>query len=452
MDNIKYLRVPIPEDILRLENYGDFNNALDIIDARLKGNIPQALRERLELEKIRIDRFRREYVYSYDEALSIMQKEIVDFKADELDKLKVEGYADWAFVYGSIKFHRRFFENIIKTYPEIAGRLINNKEDFSINKDKLLDDTINEIIEKGHKRYYIHIKAKVKLKKAASEKGEIVKAYIPVPLLCQQVKKVNIIKTQPEAKFISHEDYPQRTVYFEKEACGEDEFSVEYSYENDAQYKKLDFSKASEGQPAFDTEEVEPHIVFTPYLKAITAEIIGDEKNPLKRARKIYDFITRNIKYSYMREYLTIENIPEYAASNLKGDCGVQALLFIALCRIAKIPARWQSGLFVTPYSIGNHDWAQFYIEPYGWLFADLSFGGSAFRKGNTKRWDFYFGNIDPFRMIANSKFQYDFIPEKKFLRSDPYDNQRGEVEYSDRSIYFDGFDSVREIIDMHEI
>lgn len=447
-----YLRIPIPEDILRLENYGDFNHALDAIDVRLKQNIPQALKERLQLERARIDRLKREYIYSYDEALSIMQKEIADFKADELDKLKTEGYADWAFVYGSIKFHRRFFENIIKTCPEIAGRLINDEEDLSTNKDKLLDDTIDEIIEKGHKSYYIHIKAKVKLKKGTSEKGEIVKVHIPVPALCKQIKKVNIIITQPEAKFVSPEDYPQRTVYFEKEACGEDEFSVEYSYENNVEYKKLDFSKVSESQPAFDIEEIEPHIVFTPYLKAITAEIIGDEKNPLKKARKIYDFITANVKYSFMREYLTIENIPEYAALNLKGDCGVQALLFITLCRIAKIPARWQSGLYVTPCSIGNHDWAQFYIEPYGWLFADLSFGGSAFRKGNTRKWNFYFGNIDPFRMIANSKFQYDFIPEKKFLRSDPYDNQRGEVEYSDRSIYFDGYDSVREIVEIHEI
>ena len=36
-----------------------------------------------------------------------------------------------------------------------------------------------------------------------------------------------------------------------------------------------------------------------------------------------------------MREYFTISNISEYAATNLKGDCGVQAILFITLCRIA---------------------------------------------------------------------------------------------------------------------
>lgn len=96
-----------------------------------------------------------------------------------------------------------------------------------------------------------------------------------------------------------------------------------------------------------------------------------------------------------MREYFTISNISEYAATNLKGDCGVQAILFITLCRIAGIPAKWQSGLYVSTHYTGCHDWAQFYIEPYGWLFADLSFGGGAYRDGDRQRWNHYFGNLD---------------------------------------------------------
>ena len=100
-----------------------------------------------------------------------------------------------------------------------------------------------------------------------------------------------------------------------------------------------------------------------------------------------------------MREYFTLpDSIPDYYAAGLRGDCGVQALLFITLCRCAGIPARWQSGLFVTPYAQGCHDWAQFYVAPYGWLFADCSFGGSAWRAGNAERHAFYFGNLDPFR------------------------------------------------------
>ena len=55
-----------------------------------------------------------------------------------------------------------------------------------------------------------------------------------------------------------------------------------------------------------------------------------------------------------MRKYSIIENIPEYAGINQKGDCGIQALLFITLCRYGGVPARWQSGLFAAPYDIGG--------------------------------------------------------------------------------------------------
>ena len=34
----------------------------------------------------------------------------------------------------------------------------------------------------------------------------------------------------------------------------------------------------------------------------------------------------------------------------------MQALLFITMCRIAGVPARWQSGLYAEPGSVGMHD------------------------------------------------------------------------------------------------
>lgn len=137
-------------------------------------------------------------------------------------------------------------------------------------------------------------------------------------------------------------------------------------------YVELDPAKVSEEQPDFCLEEQAPHIVFTPYLKELRDELAADETNPIILARRFYDFVTTKVMYSFMREYFTIECIPEYCAINLKGDCGVQALLFITLCRMSGISARWQSGLYVTKYYTGCHDWAQFYVAPYGWVFADL--------------------------------------------------------------------------------
>jgi len=153
-----------------------------------------------------------------------------------------------------------------------------------------------------------------------------------------------------------------------------------------------------------------------------------------------------------MRDYASLTNIPEFAAYNLKGDCGVQALLFITLCRIVGIPSRWQSGLVCNPYRLGAHDWAEFYIEPYGWLYADLSFGGMSLRLGELDLWNYYFGNIDPFRIVFNSNIQENFDVPKKFLRNDPYDNQHGEMEYADRGIYPDEYDIISEIIEINKI
>ena len=103
------------------------------------------------------------------------------------------------------------------------------------------------------------------------------------------------------------------------------------------------------------------------------------------------------------------------------------------MCRCAGIPAKWQSGMVADPDSVGMHDWAMFYVAPYGWMFADCSFGGSAFRAGAEERRNHYFGNLDVYRNVTTNTFMADFEPQSKFFRYDPYDNQRGEVEDSKR-------------------
>lgn len=450
MENIESLIVNLPEDVEKYVYYGDFQKAEKLIDIYLERNVGQILKDRLLYEKEIIKRLKKDYIYSYDEALEMAKKAIKDFDEKELEWMKDERYADWIYIDGKIKFHKNFLETILKTCLEIESRLYEKEE--KDEKTNLLQNTVEDIIEKGEKSYFIHIKTGIKLKKDSSKIGETIKVYLPIPKEAQQIRNIKILSTSPNAKLISPEDYPQRTVYFEEKVKGEDIFTVDYSYENHIKYNKLNYNNVSNTQPDFCTEEKLPHIAFTPYLIRLTQEVTGNETNPLKKARKIYDYITQNVHYSFVREYAAFTNIPEYAALNLKGDCGVQALLFITMCRIAKIPARWQSGLYVTPFSIGCHDWTEFYIAPYGWLFADLSFGGSAYRKGNIKRWNYYFGNLDPFRMVANSDFQYELLPEKKFLRNDPYDNQAGEAEYLYKGLYNDDFELIKEIIDVHEI
>lgn len=68
-------------------------------------------------------------------------------------------------------------------------------------------------------------------------------------------------------------------------------------------------------------------------------------------------------------------------------------------------------------------------------MYADASFGGAAWRAGDLERWEFYFGNLDPYRIPTTSEYQSDFYFPKKYLRQDPYDNQMGEAEYEDQGL-----------------
>lgn len=448
MEMLEYFRISLPEDIMKAEYAGEFELAEKLIKLKLDSDFPEVLKMRLKLEKERLTRLKREYIYDYEDVFNQLLSMVKGMTREELESIKNNGYMDWAFVGGQVKFHRSAVRNLIKVYPGLETRMEEKDKDKTReNENRLIDDNISSIMSNGKAGYYFRMRAGLKLKNI-TKPGEKVKIYLPVPRVGDQTTNVKLLSVSPDPIFIAREDHPQRTVYFEGKAIENESFTVEYSYEIHLKYNNPMAESVSTDQPDFYTDELKPHICFTPYLRELCSEIVGLETNPLVKARRIYDFITTKLKYSFVRNYFTIENIPEYAALNLKGDCGVQALLFITLCRIAGVPAKWQSGLVASNYYCGPHDWAQFYIAPYGWLFTDPSKGGSAYRNGNLKNWNFFFGNLDNFRMIPNSEFQVDFDPATKHIRWDPYDNQSGEAEYEGEHVPFEEAEAIHEVIE----
>ncbi|RVU54404.1 transglutaminase-like domain-containing protein [Anaerosphaera multitolerans] len=452
-ENLKYLEIELPEDIGRLKACGDFERAIRVIDRRLKKELPTALKKRLELEKEILEIIPKSYIYDYDEALELLQNSFKDFKKEELDELWELDSTDWYYINGKVHFKDDIVANLVKTVPQLAKRVIDKRN--LVDKEgnfSLLNETITKMKKRGKLGYKIRIKAFLKINEDAEKVGEKIRVHLPIPIEGAQIKNVKLLDTSHTPKVIGDPTYPARTVYFEEDYRSKEEFYVEYEYENIMEYVNPDYSNTLGAQPTFYTEELSPHIVFTPYIKYLTVEVIGDETNPLKKARKIYDFITKKIMYSFVRPYYAITNIPMYGATSLKGDCGIQALLFITMCRFAGIPARWQAGLYSNPLSIGNHDWAQFYIAPFGWLYADCSFGGAAFREGDMDRWNFYFGNLEPFRMVSILDFQHELNPQLKYLRKDPYDNQSGEAEYESGPLKSEDLITEQRVIEIEEI
>lgn len=453
--DVKALAVGLPEDIQKLKWYGDFEGALRVIGLRLQGELPSMLRRRLELEREVLKTLPRQYPYSHQAAVALMRGSIEGFEEKELDHLRDENAVDWIYINGQLHYKNNFFSNLIKTRPNYATRLLDpSRLEQSARERAVLEQAVADMIRQGRLSYRIRLRTTLKIQPEFARVGERIRVHLPLPIEGFQAKNVRLLDASPQPKHIAAPDYPQRTAFFEQVLQPDQAFWVEYEYENHMNYVDPKPQRVLADQPAMAEHlgELPPHIAFTPYLRDLAREIVGGERNPLAKARLIYDFITTQVRYSFVRSYLTYENIPEYAATSLKGDCGMQALLFITLCRIVGVPARWQAGLYAMPLSAGEHDWAQFYIAPYGWLYADCSFGGSAYRRGDHTLWNFYFGNLEPFRMPSNSAFQHDFDPPKAHLRFDPYDNQDGEAEYEDCGLPGKALDTTHAIIHMQPL
>lgn len=95
----------------------------------------------------------------------------------------------------------------------------------------------------------------------------------------------------PPALLPHPEDFESRTVCFQGTLEKDSEFSVEYQYENHLAYISPDPEKVEAVQPGFFLEEQAPHIMFTPYIRSLYREVVGDETNPLLKAKKFMNIL-----------------------------------------------------------------------------------------------------------------------------------------------------------------
>ena len=449
-DTLQFQNVGLPEDILRMKHHGDYDNAIRLIDIRLQDeNLPQCLRYCLQIHREMMVRMPIEFPYTYQQALDIIREHIPDFTKEEMDHIIAQRKIRWSYVNGEFRIFNRFFSSLVKAYKgfaQRAGQTLPGVES-AVGGIPLLDYSMMKMKEKGAMTNRIRIRASVKVKDSVFTPGMFIRAHLPIPKACTQQSDIRIEKFYPETAQIAPEDALHRAICWEETMTENHEFWVEYSYLHTACYTDLDGQVAQPGTYDFDLQEQAPHIVFTPYIKALVAELTDGVTDPLEKARRFYDFITKNMSYTFMPSYFLLENIPDTCAQNFNGDCGVFALLFLTMCRCAGIPAQWQSGFTAEPDFCGGHDWVRFYVEPQGWLFADCSYGVSAQRNENEARRKFYFGNLDPYRMVANSAFAAPFTVAKDHWRADPYDNQVGEMETAERGLTYEEYERSKEIL-----
>lgn len=452
VNDIRCLSTPLPEDIQQVKSVGDYGLAKELIKERLLSTrMSKTLKKRLTMELEVLKALESDqYPFSEKEALKMMEDAFVDFHSTELQTLVKAGEIDWVYKMGERYYQRRFLMNLVKTRRDYYERYRYEEENNIDNERQTeLDDNVVLMKQKGKRKAKITLRQTIAPKAAFSQTEGPFLAHLPLPKANGATSALTVHQYSDSMIAIDPTDAVQRTIAFSTNDPTQLSFEVTHSYEIEANYHDLypllgqiDFPKqlSAEEQDLYQQSliEKEPHIQFTPFLADLLAEITDEGMTLVQKAYAIYCFITTQVNYSYMREYFAVANISEYCAVNQKGDCGVQALLFITLCRMVGIPAQWESGLYISEYTQGPHDWAKFYLPTVGWVYADLSFGGSAYRGNKEARWHYYFGNLDIYRMPANSDIQGSFIVEKQQLRADPIDNQRGEFETAHQGLRYE--------------
>jgi hypothetical protein len=433
---------------------GNFTIAGRMIDSVIAfGDVPPLEVYDLQFQKDLLSRIKRDFRRSEREIVDYLKKYYPDLNDSMLRKWEKEKSLEMRVIDGERKYFANSGPNLFrinkaekKVKEKVDGIAENKLEEFlKMHIPAVANEANQQNIHVVHP-VKMNVKYNLTVDADAVPSGEVIRCWLPFPREGHERQRdIKFIKANTPEYVIADNNNIQRTVYLEKTAvAGEPTvFEMEFEYTACAYFNKLNFDDQltitiNDRLKKYIVERP-PHIVFTDNIKELSAKIIGKERNPLKKAKLIFEWIDKNIPWASALEYSTIPNISSYCYENMHGDCGIQSLLFMTLCRYNGIPAKWQSGWMMHPSGINLHDWCEIYFDKYGWLPVDQSFGMKDFVKDELKY--FYLGSTDSYRLIVNDDYSAPLFPYKIYPRSETVDFQRGEVEWKGGNLYFDKWD-----------
>jgi len=401
-------------------------------------------------EQEKMNRTRIDFSKNRDQVIDYIRKYIPDVSDEQMLQWENEKSLECMTIDGEKMYFYNAAPNLFRINKEAAaikiakdGIMEDGKDRVNLTHVPLVVSAVKAKKENIVLPVKMHVKYSLTVQPNAVPEGEIIRCWLPYPRTDQpRQTNLKLLNTSEDKYAIAPAKYKHSTIYMEKkqEKDKATTFSVEYQYTSSAEWYQLkseDILPYKKNTSLYKkyTSEREKHILFTPRIKELATQIVGNEQNPLLKVKKIYEWINQ-IPWASAREYSTLDNIPEYVLDNKHGDCGQVSLLFITLARYCGIPAKFQSGFMMHPGGKNMHDWAQVYFEGVGWVPVDQSFG--LFPSKNQDEKYFFMTGIDSYRMIVNDDYSSSLFPAKKYSRSETVDFQRGEVEWRKGNLYFD--------------
>jgi transglutaminase-like putative cysteine protease len=172
------------------------------------------------------------------------------------------------------------------------------------------------------------------------------------------------------------------------------------------------------------------HVEINDEVRKLADEIVGDEMNAVLAARKLYDWVLRNVDY-WVKDPQHKKASPvgstTYCLTFRTGNCTDFESLWTSLARAKGIPTRIVYGSFFKPDLNGfdldqsYHCWATFYAPGVGWIPHDVAvadmYAGEMVATADNEvlmrrttadglfgadpaKVEYYFGNLDERRIV----------------------------------------------------
>ena len=193
--DLKYLSTPLPEDMLKLKYFGDFDRLISVIDKKLENpSLPIAMRKRLEYEKLITPLWIQAYPHDQEKALQLLRECFGDFSEAELEQLRDDDAVEWAYINGKVHYKNNFLGNLIKTRPQYETRVLDeNRLTYKRENAKLLNSIMERMKNEGKLICRFHMRSTMTIDALPGREGQKVYAHLPLPIEYAQVKNFNIL-------------------------------------------------------------------------------------------------------------------------------------------------------------------------------------------------------------------------------------------------------------------
>ncbi|HEX9005890.1 MAG TPA: transglutaminase domain-containing protein [Bacteroidota bacterium] len=442
----------VPDSVRSMVDRGEFTRAGQTLRGFLqKGGLPRSDSAAIAFEIERLDRIRKDFKLTRDDVLGRLEPVFGAGAGKALDQYTRDGSLESMVIDGQRKYFSQAVRNLYLINPAAARIKRKGGPAQPDSLQRFLRSYVPAALAQMENSGSVlgapttlHYKYTLTVHADAVPPGETIRCWLPYPRTdVRRQTDVRLIRSVPGSCLISSDAASHKTAYLEQKAVqGKPAlFSIEVEYRSRAERGSPAAMTPHPGAPSPEiapfTGERPPHIVFTPAIRALSRRLVARETNKEKIARAFFSWISNNIPWASAREYSTLPAIPEYCLENRHGDCGIKTLLFMTLCRLNGIPARWESGWDFPPGNVDMHDWCEISLDGNTWVPVDQNRGLQPSNGGDKVRF-FYLGGIDSYRLIVNNDYGRDLYPPKLFPRSETVDFQRGEVEWKGGNLYFD--------------